>query len=323
MECIRFMLLPQSPWCSPFWLTAFTMMLFVTGCQFRKGLHRITSNDTRDAKLAFSQNQLGLKHLRNGKLDKAESAFLNAISADSELGAAHNNLGKVYLLQRKHYLAAGAFDTAARLMTNRFEPHLNLGLVYENVEKYAEAEMHYSNAYAMVPHEPLVIAHFARVRVKQELFDEQTKQLLESLVFHDNHGQWIAWAREQLGLRRFAGMYEAEALGEGGDARPFDSKDLRLIPSGDPQVPPRVEVLPAPSQKSTSSDATPFLLPVQPNEMSQSMRQTPPWMPNRDGGGIPAVHEPVAPSQGVVPATYQQQVAPPLIPSPRVPGGGP
>jgi hypothetical protein len=199
-------------------------------------VHRVRVENGLDVELSQKKNEAGLKHLRKGALEKAERDFQAAISANRNSGAAHNNLGKVYLLRGQHYMAAQEFDRAVELMPNRFEPVLNLGLVYENVDRFAEAEEHYAIAYDMDPNHPDVLAHYARVRVRQQLFDEQTKALLESLVFVDSRPDWIAWARELLNLRSFdrGPSFEKEAI----QGVPWEYK---IIPPEGPNMPPSVE----------------------------------------------------------------------------------
>jgi hypothetical protein len=252
------------------------MMAFCTiiGCSHlqntQQRFHRISARAEADVSRARTKNASGLKHLHKNDLNKAELDFQEAITADRNYGAAHNNLGKVYLLQHRYYLAAGEFDQAIELMPNRFEPLLNLGQVYEDVERFSDAESYYQIAYEMAPHQPMVIGHCARVRVRQDQYDAQTRSLLEELIFHDNRPEWAQWARELLATKRFDGAYH----GDGG--RQASPMDLQLIPSGEPMHPPSIEIVPPEYQQVPESESLPFpenggvLFPVKPPSLTIS-----------------------------------------------------
>ena len=88
-----------------------------------------------DAEKAKKLNGEGLKKMKAGELDEAESLFRDALAADVNYGPAHNNLGQIYLSRHQLYLAAWEFEFAASLMYDRAGSLVELGLVYETANR--------------------------------------------------------------------------------------------------------------------------------------------------------------------------------------------
>jgi Tfp pilus assembly protein PilF len=152
----------------------------------------------QNTELARVQNAAAYKLIREGKYTEAEDILRNALAADVLYGPARNNLGLVYYHQGKLYPAAWEFENAIKLMPHQPEPRNNLGLVLEAAGKLAEATESYARARELEPDNPEYIANLARIRVKRGLRDEETRRLLQELVFKDTRLEWIRWAKEQL-----------------------------------------------------------------------------------------------------------------------------
>lgn len=151
----------------------------------------------RDTDAARRLNDQAIEHLQADRLEQAESLLLEALSADIFFGPAHNNLGTVYLRQKRYYPAAWEFQYAEKLMPGKAEPANNLGLVYEHVGKLQQAAECYRRAHQIEPDTPEIVGNLARVRLRQNLYDEQTRQLLDQIILKDTRPRWVRWARER------------------------------------------------------------------------------------------------------------------------------
>ena len=133
-------------------------------------------------------------------LHKAEALLQKALVADVRYGPAHNTLGMLYFYQHKLYLAAWEFDHASRLMPDYAEPLNNLGLTYEAAERLDPAIGYYQMALELCPTNPVYIGNLAKARMRQGANVDEVRGLLQELVFYDSRQEWIAWARDNMGL---------------------------------------------------------------------------------------------------------------------------
>jgi Flp pilus assembly protein TadD len=136
--------------------------------------------------------------IQQKKYAEAEPILKRAIEADSMYGPAHNDLGLVYFRMNRPYEAAWEFENAIKLMPKQPEPRNNLGLVLEKADKVAEALPSFTQAAEMDPANPEYLGNLARVRIRLGMRDDETRQILESLIDHDKRPEWIHWARYML-----------------------------------------------------------------------------------------------------------------------------
>lgn len=167
------------------------------GCQSRAARVKVDL-DGRDTARARADNDRAFELIQQGKYGPAEALLRKAVQADVMFGPARNNLGLVYYHTDRLYLAAWEFENAIKLMPHQPEPRNNLGLVLERAGKLGGAVESYQQARHMEPDNPQFIANLARVKVRQGDRDEETRKLLEELVFKETRPQWIDWARTNL-----------------------------------------------------------------------------------------------------------------------------
>lgn len=176
----------------------------ICGCQGNKintdNYQTVQAAPNRNTQLAEKLNAEALELLQQGKLDMAENKFKAAIQADLTHGPSHNNLGNVYFQQQQYYLAAWEFQYATKLMPKRIEPRNNLGMVFEAVNQLEQAADAYNQALEINPEDVEVIGNLARIRIKNNQKDTETRELLEKIVMRDTRGEWVSWAREKLAL---------------------------------------------------------------------------------------------------------------------------
>ena len=68
----------------------------------------------------------------------------------------------------------------------------------EKAGKLSEASDAFARAYELEPDNPEYIANLAIIRVKRKLLDEETRKLLQEMVFKDTRPDRVRWAKEQL-----------------------------------------------------------------------------------------------------------------------------
>lgn len=174
--------------------TFLLVALICQGCQSGSGV----TPPRQNTEVARVQNEAAYKLISEGKYDASEEILKNAIAADVMYGPARNNLGIVFLKQGKLYPAAWEFENAIKLMPHQPEVRNNLGLVMEKAGKLNEASDAFARAYELEPDNPEYIANLAIIRVKRKLLDEETRKLLQEMVFKDPRPDRVRWAKEQL-----------------------------------------------------------------------------------------------------------------------------
>jgi Flp pilus assembly protein TadD len=175
-------------------------MTLLTGCQDSSRM-LVAAPSGPNTSLARQLDDQAYALIKQEKYEQAEPLLHKAIDADVTFGPARNNLGLVYFHAKKLYPAAWEFQNAIRLMPYQPEPRNNLGLVLESAGKMTDAAEAYEKARKMEPDNPQYIGNLARVRIEQGIRDDETKKLLQELVFKDSRPTWRDWA--QLELVRF------------------------------------------------------------------------------------------------------------------------
>lgn len=169
--------------------------LLLVGCQSQ---HTPITPPRQNSEVARVQNDAAYKLIREGKYDAAEDILKNALAADVMYGPARNNLGLVYYHRGEWYKAAWEFENAIKLMPHQPEVRNNLGLTLEEAGKLREATESYQRARELEPDNPEFIGNLARARLKQNLRDDETRRLLQELVYKDTRRTWVEWAKESL-----------------------------------------------------------------------------------------------------------------------------
>ncbi len=172
-------------------------LAFLAGCQDSNHLVVATPSGPNTA-LARQLNDEAYGLIKHEKFHEAEPLLHKAIEADVMFGPARNNLGLVYFNQDKLYPAAWEFQNASKLMPYQPEPKNNLGLVMERAGKNIQAGEAYEAARKMEPDNPMYIGNLARVKIRTGDRSEETKALLQELVFKDSRPQWRDWAKMEL-----------------------------------------------------------------------------------------------------------------------------
>ena len=201
----RVTVMMRCPMSRPLVILLCAVLLAAIGCGENR---RIVSADRiapANSNLARQENERAYKLILEGKYDEAQKALERAISADVMFGPARNNRGLVYFHQGRLYEAAHEFQYAVKLMPHNPEPRNNLGMVFEEASDYigsstklADALEAYEEARRLEPDNPQYLGNLARAKIKRGDRDEDTRQLLEELVFKDPRPDWREWARMKL-----------------------------------------------------------------------------------------------------------------------------
>jgi len=176
---------------------------FIIGCQGDNELtpdnyETIKADPNRDTAAARRHNAEAVGLMKNKDYAEAEDELKSALAADLFFGPAHNNLGTVYFHQSRYYLAAWEFQYAAKLMPSQAQPHNNLGLVFEAVGRLDAAASAYAEALALAPESTETAGNLARIHIRTNRKNEETRRLLAKIVLKDPRPPWVTWAREHL-----------------------------------------------------------------------------------------------------------------------------
>ena len=98
---------------------------------------------------AFSGHQLniGLLHLKNNRLGKAEKAFKRAIQINRDNAVGYNLLGVVYRRSGKFSEAKEAYQQAISKNAKYANAHLNLGVLYDLYMNDIKRALHHYEQY--------------------------------------------------------------------------------------------------------------------------------------------------------------------------------
>jgi tetratricopeptide (TPR) repeat protein len=107
--------------------------------------------------------EAGVRALKTGKLDEAETAFRAVLAKGGETAYVHNNLGIVLQERGQHEKAVVEFRAAARLDPAYVAPRILLGSSLLALGRVAEARTAAERAVKLAPREPLARLQLARV----------------------------------------------------------------------------------------------------------------------------------------------------------------
>lgn len=107
--------------------------------------------------------EAGVRALKTGKLDEAETAFRAVLTKGGETAYVHNNLGIVLQERGQHEKAVVEFRAAARLDPAYAAPRILLGSSLLALGRVAEARAAAERAVKLAPREPLARLQLAKV----------------------------------------------------------------------------------------------------------------------------------------------------------------
>ncbi len=119
---------------------------------------------------------LGVKAMREGKLDAAEAAFREVLAQGGGAAFVHNNLGLVYQQRGQHAKAAPEFEAAIRKDPAYAAPRMLLGTSLLALGRLAEARASLEAAVKMAPKEPLARLQLARTYEAEKRFADAVDQ---------------------------------------------------------------------------------------------------------------------------------------------------
>jgi tetratricopeptide (TPR) repeat protein len=105
----------------------------------------------------------GVRALKAGKLDEAESAFRTVLAKGGAVAYVHNNLGIVHQERGQHEKAVAQFREAIRLDPAYAAPRILLGASLLALGRVSEARSQLEKAVKLAPREPHARLQLARV----------------------------------------------------------------------------------------------------------------------------------------------------------------
>ena len=151
-----------------------------------------------DEQRAERLHQRGVQLVKQGRLEKAEAAFHNALLSDESHGPAHNNIGLLYYGKGDLYSAAWSFERAIESLPERPEPVNNLGMTLEAAGRLHEAVEMYQTAWSLEPSNPEFLGNLVRAKLRRGDRDYSVLEELQELVFIETRPEWRVFAQQQL-----------------------------------------------------------------------------------------------------------------------------
>lgn len=152
---------------------------------------------TRSPVRAEELTQEAMAHVEDDPA-RAASLLREALAADLYHGPAHNNLGILHLRSGRLYEAANEFEWARRLMPGHPDPRLNLGIVLERAGLIDDALEAYAAALEVYPDHIESTQALVRARLKYDRPHDATPRMLEQVALRGSNPVWRAWARTRL-----------------------------------------------------------------------------------------------------------------------------
>jgi tetratricopeptide (TPR) repeat protein len=177
-------------------LLALSILLLLSACgSSARGPYSSTGEQRRDSVKAEQRYQEAL-----GQLDKdpvaAEAGLREVLGWDLYHGAAHNNLGVLLMKQGKLYDAAEEFEWARKLMPGHPEPRVNLAMALARGGKVTDALDAAKTALEVSPGNLWAIQTVAYLQVTNDLTDDGTSKLIDSIVMRSTDAKWRGWAEK-------------------------------------------------------------------------------------------------------------------------------
>lgn len=178
-------------------VTSLTLLIMIAGCATTSSSPYASPSDiTRNP---IEAQRLTLKGAELIGQDDAEAERLlrAALAADLYHGPAHNNLGVVHLRNGRLYEAANEFEWARKLMPGHPDPRMNLALTLERAGRINEALTTYETALEVYPNHLPTLQAIARLQVRYNRQDDRTPAYLDEIALRSDDASWRDWAREQ------------------------------------------------------------------------------------------------------------------------------
>ena len=118
----------------------------------------------------------GVRALKAGRLDEAESAFRSVLAKGGALAYVHNNLGIVLQERGQHAKAVAEFREAVRLDPAYPAPRILLGASLLALGRVSEARQSLERAVKLAPREPLARLQLAKVLERASDFPGAVEQ---------------------------------------------------------------------------------------------------------------------------------------------------
>ncbi len=128
---------------------------------------------------------------------QAAELLRQAISLDPYNASAYNNLGVLHLRAGRLFEAAESFEEARKLMPAHPSPRLNLGMVFERAGRVDDAIAEYRKALEVAEGFVPAMQALSRCQVRHGRTDDATADLLADLTVRGSDESWRDWARQQ------------------------------------------------------------------------------------------------------------------------------
>jgi Flp pilus assembly protein TadD len=129
--------------------------------------------------------------------EQAAELLGQAISLDPYNASAYNNLGVLHLRAGRLFDAAESFEEARKLMPAHPSPRLNLGLVFEHAGRVDDAIAEYRKALEVAEGFVPAMQALSRCQLRHGRADDATTDMLAELAVRGSDESWRAWARQQ------------------------------------------------------------------------------------------------------------------------------
>jgi Flp pilus assembly protein TadD len=190
----------------------------------------IAAVDGGDRQKAERLHRRGVRFSKQGKPDKAEVAFHNALVADESYGPALNNIGRLYYEKGDLYSAAWSFERAMKSLPERPEPANNLGMTFEKAGRFDEAIQMYEIAWGLEQSNPEFLGNLVRTKLRRGDGDYSIFEELQELVFIETRPEWRVFAQQQLTMLLRANETEPGELSTDGADEAADAMEMLPAP---------------------------------------------------------------------------------------------
>ena len=155
------------------------------------------SEASRNSLRAQELTQQGVKFMDDDP-EQAESLFREALAHDIMFGPAHNDLGIMHLRSGRLFEAASEFEWARKLMPGHPDPRMNLALTLERAGRVDEALCTYDTALEVYPNHMPTMQALSRLQLRHGKPDGRTKDMLQQIALGGQDESWRTWAQGQL-----------------------------------------------------------------------------------------------------------------------------
>ena len=138
-------------------------------------LSKLFGSTAADRPKAEAFKTQGNAEMQQGRLDKAETCYRQAIEADPDYMPAHYNLGNALSQQRRFAEALPAYRRAAELVPDDYEIHINLGAALKSLGRTEQALASFEKAHTLAPQALEPVMNIAIVSLLLGRYDRARK----------------------------------------------------------------------------------------------------------------------------------------------------